>query len=360
MALPTKTKTWQFLWNNLTGSTGAIATDASSLFYNLSVKLLALRNAVDGSGNPSGGTAIFTCQGSSNGTTAGMDAVNRWSSASQVNFTNNAYNSWIVLRNGGSGLTNPYYLLVVPYLATGIYYGYFAISYSGFTGGSTTALPTATDLFVLAGNNVAAANTLTTQGVCVQPTTAYIGKLHVIASIDGTSVRWAHSSNGITQMMYCVEQPTQTPSAWANPLVVFNNGSVAYSASWTANCATTAALFTTSNCVSIRGNPNPLAASPLLPQPVVGFLTTEYYNGATLAGTETLPNDLDGTWPLCNIGVASFSTIGYRGRLGIMADMWQGATNAGDLTTYPTDATRQLVQFQNLVWPNNGTIVQAS
>ena len=64
-------------------------------------------------------------------------------------------------------------------------------------------------------------------------------------------------------------------------------------------------------------------------------------------------NSFDSHWPLTPIGLASLDA-GQVGRHGELFDLWFGSTAANHGDTYPGDATRQFVQFGDLVFPWDG------
>ena len=252
MALPSKSKTWQYIWNTAQTTSGNALTDAQNAMFMLVQKLLALRNAVDASGNPSGATPIFVCCGSSDKTTNFSSAsttaqTNYWASASNLVYTATPnFGSWIVLKNQSSGLTNPYYLLIGLQSSGSFYYPYVGISYSGFSGGGLNAYPTCADMFSPGGAGSAASTTIQAQNwwpTNGSATIAWSGKIHVLASTDGTSVRLLVSYNGFTQQAYFFEQPASAVAGWTNPLVVINNSLSVASMTYAANFLTNALVL---------------------------------------------------------------------------------------------------------------------
>lgn len=354
---PSKSKTWQYLWNTAVGGTGAQGTDAQSLVYTLKTKLLAMRNAVDGSGNPSGATPIFTVSGSSDRSTAGMDGADRWTDSTKCVFTNGAVGSWIVLKNNGSGLTAAYYVLLSLQSNGTNNYWFVGISYSGFSGGSTTANPTAADLWSPPGNGSAASGTLQLNGITPNAS-QFLGRVHVLGTTDGTSVRFLFSIGGFTGQAYLLEQLASPTTGWTNPLLVLCSSVAPASLAYTSDWFTNAALLTSTTAIGIRGNPN-----PTVPTLVTGNLTTVGYS-TTYANVIGLPNEVDGSWPMYAIGVFA-STTGYRGVLGTVQDLYvvpgsNVVTSGVGIPTgsqLPGDGTRLWTVFGNLALPDNGVVV---
>lgn len=113
----------------------------------LQQQIVGVNNGPNGTA-PAG--AAWTCMGSSDAATAGMDGVDRWGTtfdAAKIKF--NAPNrSWIVLRspNDVAGPGTGYYYLLLDCNDTGFTAGGVAaaLSQTPYTGGSTTTSPTTT------------------------------------------------------------------------------------------------------------------------------------------------------------------------------------------------------------------------
>jgi hypothetical protein len=73
-----------------------------------------------------------------------------------------------------------------------------------------------------------------------------------------------------------------------------------------------------------------------------------------------IANELSGEWPLWPISI-DCSTVGARGRLGTLVDIWMGSSAVASGDSYPaTGTTGQFAQFNNLVIPWNGGAVNLS
>lgn len=138
MPAPALVKSWQFSVDNL------IPVDTGSAAVNAK-QMLAFKNALLGFGsNP------MTVIGSSDGSTSGMDATDRWSA-----YTNLVQNSWIVLQDAQ---VNPKFQICFHLTGTGWVTNVAAATVqitvsrlagfgtaNGGTDGTTSARPTATD-----------------------------------------------------------------------------------------------------------------------------------------------------------------------------------------------------------------------
>lgn len=151
------------------------------------LKALLCQNITTANNGPNGAPPVsvkWTVEGSSNGTTAGMDAVDRWGTTfTAANLVNDGYSdarSWIVLK--GPGVT-PFYLRIAMQSTSAGTPDYaqvhLAWSNAAFTGGSTTALPTSTKEF---GHTT----TLTTGAMTfTNATIANVWRLNLVTSAAG-------------------------------------------------------------------------------------------------------------------------------------------------------------------------------
>lgn len=132
MSLLSPTRTWTCSWNNIPAQT--------TLLEQAQTVLLAIKNNYVSAG--------WTVQGSSNASAAGYDAVDRWSTIADLawNTAGNAH-SWIVLRSPANypSASGSIWLLLScsPAVATDYHRVRVTPASSAFSGGSTTASPTA-------------------------------------------------------------------------------------------------------------------------------------------------------------------------------------------------------------------------
>lgn len=138
MPAPAYDKTWQFSLDNLLATSGNSTTDHKSL-------LLLIKNVMK-NGNGQWSTNTLTVVGSSDGTDFGLDGVDRWATAANINT-----NAWLILRD--SNATSKFEILL-RYISAGGGEGQMQIHVSrlagfgaanGGTNGSATVAPTATD-----------------------------------------------------------------------------------------------------------------------------------------------------------------------------------------------------------------------
>lgn len=240
------------------------------------------------------GPNAWAVRGSSDGATASVsDTVDRWTDYSKITFATSGARSWIVLQQVNIGVAPGYMQLLLDCSIASAQGQSMNISISpaaGFTGGGTTAAPTATDAVSL----LAGAILPTTL-----PTTASGGCVRVMAS-DGQSTRAFLCNGGVVQALLWVEKARNPEAYWTNPYVGF------VKAPTIANLVQTAAA----------GPKTTLAAST----------TTLRLSGETAKGglvTETLLNrpDGDGCWNFLPTGFISENTAS-RGKPGEPWDMY--------------------------------------
>jgi len=311
MGLPTLAKTWQ-LAHTTVAPLGNGTTDLKrGLRTGIVDAFLAF-----GSGTP-------TVAGSSDSSTAGMDATNRWTDDTKLVWANaGVAHSWIVLTFG----SNFHLCIDLSNSSVGSMTVVLSAS-AGFTGGSTTARPTATDEIVILNN-----------AAWVNVTSDVQRVWHVWMPTDSSGLRVImYQTNGMESWWY-VTKPINTSTGWTNPLV----GLVKFSSTLDGT-ATYGNLYTTGAGITGKG---PGGAFTM------GF-TSEAISSA-IGQLQTIVNGIDGGYPMMPIGLYS-ATVGSVGRHGSIQDLWWGSTfpNTGDF--YPNDATRQFVQIGDLIYPWDGT-----
>lgn len=327
MSLPVLTKTWQYNINQSFGGFGS-GTDQSNL-------LRLIKNALLGFGS-SPWTTRYSC----NSVTAGVagDGVDRWTTDGNVVFANTggAVRSWYVLRQpgigGGSGAE-----MCLDCGVDNTNGSRIRVSFSpsaGFTGGSTTVTPTATDQFWIGG--------ATTTISVWAPIGAINGKFHVWQSTDGQCTRIIASVASQTVSMWIIDKPTLNVPAlnWPNDFTA-----LVYSAGAGVEASTYANIFRTTARLNAK-----LGAVPIYG---AMFPTTEIVN-ATEVGSQSFVNELSSNYPIMPVGMMCTTGAGIRGRHGTFQDLWCGSTGVATGSTYPNDASRQFAQFGIITMPWGG------
>jgi hypothetical protein len=329
MALPSLSKVWHITANNTLVPQGSAI--AMARLYMLRLKqILTGSNSLTWSGGPP--PAPFTVVGSSNGVTAGMDGVDRWNSTSDiVGSSSGGARSWIVLRS--TSIAENFQVLL-HCNDNSIVWGTPIVAVSenaGFTGGSTTAPPTATDSQVLMNSTyITSPNDQQRQ-------------LHGWISSDGQCVRIVEMQLGWTQAFWLFDKPNNPVAGWPRPWIArVVNASGSSSAS--SNLSMAYSQFYSAGFVA-RGN-----------GPFTAFGTGEGSNNLWAANStlSSVANSFSGERPLWPMGLAS-TTANNIGRHGTVADLWWKPMGMVNGDSFPAAVeTKQFVCVGDIVLPWTG------
>lgn len=335
LGLPEKDKTWQYYINKGKPFTGTATTDAAYMFLNMKIGLTTF------SSNP--WTVVYSC----NGTTAGTagDGVDRW--GSDLSDTSNIVHgagpantrSWIVLKQ--TGIATNFQICIDLIYGTSdmdVVYSYSA----GFTGGTTTARPTATDEIVLTSNYSIFDTGTTTNDI-----------FHMMMSTDGQVTRmFMCSSDGLIYGILSFEVPKFPPTEWTTPhvcLCTFINSSndtstydILCKATQKANGAGAWTAFL-----------NPLTNTT---EKIFLYLSTEgcfsdQVGNLDYAGV----NQISGKYEMYPVGVLC-TLAPFRGRHGTLYDLWFIPQYIRSGTTFATTGSTY-VSFGVLASPWDGSTI---
>lgn len=326
MPIPTLEKTWQHSLNLGNTPSGSLETDMDSVFLLIKNAMLAFDT------NP------WTCAGSSNSVAAGMDAVDRLSTATNIvhNTAGNAH-SWIVL-------TSPNGMQICFDFVSGTVSRMTAVMSPGalFTSGSTTARPTATDSQTIL-NDIFWGGAISSTGG------QYYS--HVIHTSDGDCTRVYICMNGLVAGYWSFETVKNPIDGWANPIMASMVGigntatdtTLLSRASWLAGAttyssqgpATTMALFLTAES-ALNGTGSVLGALDQANE------LTRNYGG-------------EPEYLFVGCGLFHSVTTTQKGRHGETFDLYW--TNAALLTgdTFPEDGTHEFQVMGDQMVPTGGT-----
>ena len=329
MALPTLVKTWQFAVNQTLASTGTLAGNDQQLLYTIKSLLTSFASSpwiVDSSSNAQQpAPAVFT---------GSAGAGDRWASpADCTRPVIGAEHGWIVLRQPGTGMQ------ICIDLPTATNFSItLAVSYAaGFTGGTTTARPTATDEVILLNVHSYAYN-----GAAVQ------FQVHAMQSDDGECTRiqvWRGTTNQCTLWMF--EKAQNPVPGWANPLMAF-----ALDQSTAGITGTYAALMGARNFHCKNGAIDFAAAC-------TGEIAPGSFGSVQLAeaaGIGTVANDFSGNWPMFKIGLGSDEAFCQDGHLGNFFDLWWKPTGLTDADITPANADFAVLGNLFFPWVGGGVV----
>lgn len=325
MPLPTLAKTWEFDVNIAAASSTADETDCDET-------LLAMKNALTNGG---AFTAPWSVVSSSNGTVA--NSSDNWSTVADIvhNTAGNAH-SWIVLEapvgdiqiciNTGWSSSLPERMEVV-WSPT-----------AGFTGGTTTNRPTATDEQIL---SAATAN--------IFPTTTFNSTVHCLISSDGEETRLFVMIGGATYIALITSELANTPTGFTDPSFIYYGGTgggdmLKIAALWNNG----APRMNDGGAFTVRFSGE-------------GVMTGANANTFDLFSSYPVDNAYSAEWHMGPIGIWGISGQPQAGKLGDIPDLWWGqeAVNTGD--QYPSSGTLyQFAQLGDLVIPWDSSSVIAT
>ena len=318
MSLPTLVKTHQMNVNNTQTAQGSATLDNQALLF-------AIKGALKGFAvNPL--TVNYSCNSVTAGTAA--DGVDRWVTASNLVFAAaGSAHSWIVLNI--AGIASGAQLMISCNSGANNVNAIIRVSTSaGFTGGTTTADPTATDqITILSG-----------------AWSALVSDLQIRWSVwlatDGSLIRMIAYAAGNPIGTWIIDVPANAKSGFTIPFYGYANGTA------NANTGTTLSNLTTLAMVSRIGSTNCNMTFTCEGAATGGAL----FSNATIG---QIANEVDLAWDFYPLGLAS-STVGTRGRDASAVDIWFGSSAITSGDSYPaTGTTGQFAQFGNLILPWN-------
>ncbi len=335
MALPVPVKTYLF---TATGYASTVNMQQLSLGAKNDKQRLLLNFVLCLLGFASTTWSVVGC---SDSITAGIDATNRWLTVANLVWNSNGSPfSWIVL--GNTALGSGWQLLIAlnsPDGGTnnageGLY-----VSYSpnaGYTGGSTTARPSATDEVIyynydgsrhFVGND-----------------SAFNMRQNVVMSSDGQVTRMFVYANNICFLWWQFEKSANPRASWTYP-----NFIGLWGGDHGTSQPTYGSILGSARYVSYLGGAG------------AGFIgTSEATSGGYIGQLQTYQDDLDADYPLSPVALWGV-TNGARARRGAIYDLWLGSTSIPDGNGYPAtgmDAgSNKLMTVGNFAvpWVGDGT-----
>ncbi len=317
MANLTKTKTWQYLVGQR--STQATAND---LYASL---LLNLKNLLK-SGTLTVPAVVLS---SSNSVTS--SAADNWNSITDLVWAGlGSPRSWAVLKFPGMAGGNYQVCFLCGNTSTRSSASIIISPSAGFTGGSTTVRPTATDEVTI----------LSTNSWCITGFTGFTALIQLLQTSDGKNIRAVIHHNGAPVSLFFLETVANAEAWWTVPVIAGwrGNTSVIDYSTW----------YGAANAYSYAGGS------------FTCYLGSMSWGGtASPAGNRLqIANSRTSKYVASEIGVASETaspaTVGFHGKL---PDVWWGPTaGVTEGQTAPNDGTYQYVQFGQWIIPWNGTL----
>jgi hypothetical protein len=281
------------------------------------------------------GASVWVVQGSSNGTTAALDGVDRWGStftpANLVRAPTGTAHSWIVLSCSATGVW-----LCIDY--NGSAEGNFSISCarSAFTGGSITTKPTATNetsVGTTVGTPITSFSSESVFGVTYRfgLSVNSLGEFHTTSYRVGAGAFSTYGTLGNLRNQRAGDTwPTYISFTWIAP-----SGRGAGDAP---------TVFGSSVC-GLRTRDSLARVS------FGGILTAYTFGGATFVNS-TNPDALDGSrWSSLPLFAYSYDSVPNTGYRGDVQDLWITTTGVNVGGKFPFTGAQTMVQLNNLLIP---------
>jgi hypothetical protein len=332
MGLPTITKTWQY---NINQRIAGASTQAKDV-------LLAIVNSLLGFGsNP--WTVRYSSASTGPTTGTAGDGVNYWTNAAALVYAaaNGSAHSWIVLKQTNIA-SNLQILIDLSGSTTTSNANIYVSANAGFTGGSSTNRPTATD-----------EQEITPQAAWGPAGSTTKSKLvHAVQSTDGECTRvfvCGHDTNNraVVGSVWILDK-INSPRAE----ITYPYACCVYGAD---SDVTTTAIFNNAARIATRLSVNSLC-----------YITAEGVYSRALLDNQRFPDDISGAYPLSPMGLFS-KTASATGRYGLLYDMWWGPrmdTGVGSVEAAPGDiydeTTNTLIAMGQFIVPSNGVYWKVS
>lgn len=342
MPLPAFIRTWQFQVSQVIAASGVALTTGRNLMLAAKNSMLGAGAWTDAANAATASTNNFAVDYSCDGVTAGAagDGVDRWAINTDLDWAvSGSAHSWTVLKQ--TALAGGTLYVCVDLNSASVNQASVVISRAGFTGGTTTNRPTATDEVVV----LSVANWGMSSADAAQ-------NLSVEKSADGKATRLIFVRGGWAVGLWFFEEPS-TGLAWTQPLFAY-----AFGTSTTAPASSQfvfANFYTAANFFSIVAT-----------KPLKGTLSTPVYATATtlVLGTQAVPNDINAEWPLMQVSGLIKDTYTYnsaimdgvKGRIGSMVDLWWVPTTLAEGDKMPAAGTVNIWILGDLAFPWNTSV----
>lgn len=330
MAVPTFFRTWQFKVNNLI-AVQATNTIQSQLFLFAMMQSFLGTNAgwTDTTGAGLTPAGNWTCVGSSNGVTAGLDGVNRWVASTNIIFANAGLpHSWFVYQHP----TGPQICIDICNVSAVNGISIVVSLTNPFTGGTILNRPTAVGEDAVLNNAAWGKSNNTAMA------------WHMIRSTLG-DVYLLQCANGWATNIWVFSTAIQPVTNFAIPFCVGVAGS---SLSVPATTSLNTTLLYNLTFMHARGNTN------MLMQPTIERVNAE--RDPFLPAFSGVPNSLSGEFGVYPWGLTC-ATAPNIGRMAQVPDIWAGELGFTDGNWYGASAAnRAMVQWGLVVTPWNQSV----
>ena len=329
--------TWQFDINNFNRNESSPDLNNRALLFNIKQALVGFS------------LSPWTVQGSSNSSAAGHDAVDRWTTASNVVWAaNGVAHSWIDLKQ--TGLGSNFQMLIDCTNASAALTVQISPSV-GFSGGTTANRPTASDSITLilqgawGGQDTGSGQVYSSIMHAMQSEDGYGTNVIITRGNGPTSVTPKTGEGGVPCGFWHIGKAKNPIAEWTFPIVAVVAGATSLTGFTPGSGRGASSVYTDTSVFSSVQSSTTIALRA----------TVEGFGSNLLLNTLPTQNEIDGIFPVYPVGLYS-TTAGYRGRLGELQDIWFAPLEYLHSTAYEDGYgnPRQFMQFENLVLPWNG------
>jgi hypothetical protein len=348
MADPDIQKTWEFEVNGLALQNNAQAS--TTAHQDRREMMLGIKQRLTNTGSFSTFTTPWTVQSSSDGHT-NASAADHWGDIDDLvwrdeDVPGNNF-SWIVLRQTGIGAT--FELLIACESDSVGDDGsqiYAAVSVGGWnTDGNLTTIPTPVtpgDFRVIRNDDGTSQGYWGSGTDAGSPTGGY--RWHVMMSSDGECTRVITFANTVNLGVWIFDKPDNPVTGWTDPYVAVIQATNSFS--------TTQASYTLFNAAAAMKGRFSGADTTM-------FLSTEGLANTSVGQAITTRNQLDNTWAVSEMGIAS-QTATFTGHMGQMFDLWWGPATTVSGRYYPQGLTKLYVNVGSMIFPWDGSSLMAT
>lgn len=357
MALPTLLKTWRFVPNVLVSEVDDLTMRAELMFQ--IKRRLTGNSAGDWTTPPS---AFWVVVSSSDSVTA--DATDRWLDNGDLVWAAEASpHSWILLRRVDYFGVGDHLEWLISLNGTSRNGGIGSFmtrnnggTFTGFSGGTTTARPSSLQEVQLRPDNGATASVSGWMGLdSATPTTR---RFHVLASSDGQEWRVLFCTGGNCVALWSFGQLVEPPAlddtgvaGWDFPVAA-----LVYALD------SDAELLTVSNFNDTSGDSHYAIGELNTPSTHLAHVGTLALTTDEFVIRMVANNSFDGSVPFTSQPLILDTDQVRSGLMGYVKDQWWGLQLNNTADDYPDDASRQFVQASSWIFPwiGDGTVFNAT
>lgn len=342
MALPSFTKTWQFDVNNSIPAEANLHDHMAAFYIQFVASLTGFAtNAWD---------MDYSCDGTTAGTPGdGVDRIGSDKAKWVFTTGGSSARSWVVLENSVTGME----ILISGFGSINGERPHIYVSWSaGFTGGSTTANPSATDEEqIYTGDDLIGLGNFQRDFV-----------YHFMHSDDGKMTYIFANYANVCPMFAYFGEPENPTAGWTNPLVagwMGDDGTVPLADATQPFSLIQDEFGFTGGVRRRRGNLTggtiPIYMS-FVGASAGDASSTPRIWGETQGGSAYVPgaNDISGEWTLPRVGLNCYTQSGVNGFHGRLPDLHFGSNALSEGDTFPGGGGKTRRTFGFLVSPWNG------